>query len=624
MSDALYRHYESELLFIRQLARDFARRYPGPAHRLQLKDNECTDPHVERLIEAFALLAGRVRNKIDDEFPELTDALLSVLYPHYLAPIPSMAILQFELDPGRSQAPEGFLIDKHSKLHTQPVHTKYVDGLVCRFRTGYPVTLWPLTVASARLQPPPFPGGLQAPPKTAAILRLQFECMGDLQLADLMLNKLRLYLHGDDEPIAALYELLFNNVKQVLVRPMGKGPDAPSILLTPGECLTPVGFEPDEAILPYPHHSFPGYRLLTEFFTFPAKFLFVDLGGWQRIRQPGFGSKVEFVFFLDRTLASVEQAVETTTFRLGCAPAVNLFDKLAEPIDLAHVQSEYVVKPDVAYRYGMEVYSIDSVTSAEPGGGPATEYHPFYSFRHGLSRDQHQCFWYASRQPSMQEEDRGSEVYLSLVDLGFNPRLPPTKVILVQTTCTNRDLPMQLQKSGEALYLELETAAPVSRMRCLRPATAPLRPPMRRGTYWRLISHLSLNHLSLTDDQEGRLAFQEILRLYDFSDPETGQQLADVTRQLIEGVAAVSSRRVVGRVGPPEVASGFCRGVEVTIEFDERKYVGTGVYLFASVLERFLGLYASLNSFTQLVAKTQQREGHLKKWPPRAGERPLL
>ncbi len=624
MSDALYRQYESELLFIRKMARDFARRYPGPAGRLQLKDNESTDPHVERLIEAFALLAGRVRVKIEDEFPELTDALLGVLYPHYLAPVPSLAIVQFILDTTRAQLPDGFVIPRHTMLHTAPIRTRWEDGLAVRFRTGYPVTLWPLAVTSARLQPPPFPAGMQAPPRTKAVLRIQVECQADLQFAELSLETLRFYLHGDDHPIAALYELIFNNAVQVQFRPLGKGAKTPPVTLRPEECLAPVGFEREESLLPYPNRSFLGYRLLTELFAYPSKFLFVDVKGWPHLRREEFGDKVELTIFLNRTEPALEHAVETGTFRLGCTPVINLFPQTAEGIDVSHLQPEYLVKADVAHRRGMEIYSVDEVTSVDAATGAVTEYQPFYSFHHGRTRDSQQTFWYASRRPSIQEDDRGTEVYLSLVDLSFNPRLPTSKVLLVRTTCTNRDLPVDLQAAGDELYLELEAPAPLAGVHCLKPPSAPLRPPLQRGAQWRLISHLSLNHLSLADKEEGRQALQEILHLYDFSDPESGRQLADVTRDLIEGITAVRSRPVVGRVGPPEVASGFCRGLEITIEFDERKYVGTGVYLVAAVLERFLGLYASVNSFTQLVATIQQREGILKKWPPRAGEHPLL
>jgi type VI secretion system protein ImpG len=619
MSETLFPYYERELLFIRQLSQEFAKKYPAAAGRLLLEPNRSTDPHVERLIEAFALVAGRIHHKLDDEFPELTDALLGVLYPHYLAPVPSLAILQFPLDPARGQLPTGFTIERHSKLHTHPV-----NGLPCRYSTCYPVTLWPVGLTSARLQPPPFPSGIQPPPKTAAALRLQLECQGkELKFATLELDRLRFYLSGENQLMATLYELLFNNVLQVVIRPLDKGAKEPNIVLKPEQCLFQVGFERDQGLLPYPNQSFPGYRLLTEFFAFPEKFLFVDLGGFREARQAAFGKTLEVVIFLNRTLTGLEQGIDANTFRLGCTPIVNLFEQTAEPVPLTQARHEYRVLPDVAHPQGMEVYSIDSVTSTDPDTATTTEYAPFYSFRHGDNRDKKRAFWFASRRPSLAENDRGTNVYLHLVDLDFNPRVPASSVVVVRTKCTNRDLPNLLARAGEKLFFELEAAAPVHRLQCLRSPTPTLRPPLRRGAHWRLISHLLLNHLSISDAAEGRQALQEILKLYDFSDPESGQQQTAVTRQLIEGITAVQTRPVVGRTGSA-AASGFCRGTEVSIQFDAEKYVGTGVFLFASVLERFLGLYASINSFTQLIASTKQGEGYLKKWPPRAAELPLL
>jgi type VI secretion system protein ImpG len=616
MSETLFTFYEDELTFIRHLAQDFARQYPGPAGRLLLEPNRSVDPHVERLIESFALLTARVKHKLDDEFPELTDALLGILYPHYLAPIPSMAIVQFDLDPGRVELPNGFWIPRGSKLHTSPV-----SGVPCKFRTCYPVGLWPVELTSAQLLPPPFPPGLRAPPRVAAALRLQFECQSDMRFAALSLNFLRFCLLGEKQTVANLYELIFNHTTQVVFRSLDT--DKPAFTLAPDQCLSQVGFSNNEGILPYPNRSFLGYRLLTELFAYPSKFFFVDLAGFKQVARAGFQKKLEVVLFLNRTLTSLEQAVNTQTFRLGCTPVVNLFDQTAEPIALNQARYEYRVVPDVAQPLGTEVYSIDSVTSVDPVSGTTTEYQPFYSFRHGVSRAGLKTFWYASRRMPADEGDKGTDVYLHLVDLGFNPRLPAESSLVVWTTCTNRNLPVQLQQAGEDLYFELEMAAPLARIRCLRSPTTPLRPPLQRGAHWRLVSHLALNHLSLVDPVEGREALQEILKLYDFSDPESGQQQSAVTQQLIEGITAVSSRRVVGRTGV-ETSSGFCRGLEVTIEFDEQKYIGTGAFLMASVLERFLGLYVSINSFTQLIAKLKQREGFLKKWPPRSAELQLL
>ena len=223
----------------------------------------------------------------------------------------------------------------------------------------------------------------------------------------------------------------------------------------------------------------------------------------------------------------------------------------------------------------------------------------------------------------VRENDGGTEVDLHLVDLTFNPALPAESVLVVRTTCTNRDLPLHLQRAGEDLYFELEMAAPLAGIHCLRSPTLPQRPPLHRGACWRLLSHLNLNYLSVSDPEEGRDALKEILRLYDFSDPRAGSQQAAVAQQIIEGITAVSSRRIVGRTGGP-TASGFCRGLEVAIDFDESKYIGTGVFLFACVLERFLALYASINSFTQLVASTRQAKGIFKRWAPRTGEQQLL
>lgn len=636
MSDELLRYYERELLFFRQLADEFARQYPATADRLLLGEGaRSTDPHVERLIQSFALLAGRIHHKLDDEFPELTDALLAVLYPHYLAPIPSMAVVQFDLDAARSQLPGGFPVPRHSALHTQAL--EYLPGkrLACRYRTGYPLTLWPVAVTAARLQPRPFDDlGLVTSPSTArAALRLELTCQGEIPFHGLALDRLRLHLLGEGPIVADLYELIFNHTLTVAFRPLDRDSRAAPFTLLPQECLSQVGFGPDEGLLPYPPQSFAGYRLLTEFFSFPAKFWFVDLGGWPRARAAGFERRVEVILFLDRSIPEVEQAVDAGTFRLGCAPVVNLFEQqIAEPISLNRTRFEYRVAPDYAHDRGLEVYSIDAVSSDDPASGLTTEYQPFYSFRHGAAPSR--SFWYASRHPAVGSDNRSTEVYLNFVDLDYNPHLPSAPAVMVKTTCLNGDLLLnKLRQSGEGMVFEPEWVAPLSAIRCVRRPTPTLRPPLRRGAFWRLLGHLNLNHLSLARDEtrngepveqvEGRQALQEILSLYDFSDPASGTHQSAIMRQFIEGVLSLRTRRVVGRTGGP-TASGFARGLEVTIEFDEKKYIGTGAFLFACVLERFLGLYASINSFTQMVARTRQREGEIKRWPPRAGEQTLL
>ena len=605
MPDELLPYYERELAFLRHSGAEFAARYPKIASRLLLEAGKCEDPHVERLLQAFALLAARVHHKIDDEFPELTDALLGILYPHYLAPIPSMSLIQFVLDPEQGKLTSGHLIPRDTMLYSQPV-----AGAPCRFRTCYPVTLWPVEVTSARFEEPDRRG---LPPQAVSMLRLGLRCLGGTRFTDLELNSLRFFLHGGSQLTYALYELLLNHTCQVQFR-SSEGPSGPKLIVRSPQCLRAVGFGRDEGLLPYTPRSFLGYRLLHEYFSFPDKFLFVDLCELDCAVQAGFGERMEVCIFLDR-LPRLEQPVSASTFLLGCTPIVNLFTQIAEPIRVSHAQTEYQIIPDVRRPHVTEVYAVDRVTYTASHVPEPLDIAPFHSFRH-TSEDhaQPQVFWYATRRPSQRPGDEGTEVYLSLVDLTFQPNLPTTETLMVQVTCTNRDLPGKLPFGGDRGDFELEGAAPLLRIRCLTKPGETIRPPLGRGAQWRLLSHLALNYLSICEG--GREALQEILTLYDFSD-------SAVVRQKIAGITKVTSRRVVGR--PSTMPwNGFCRGMEVTIEFDETKYVGSGVFLFASVLEQFLGLYASLNSFTQLIATTPQREAPLKRWPPRAGEQILL
>jgi type VI secretion system protein ImpG len=382
MADTLFPYYERELIFIRQFAQDFAKQYPAAAGRLFLEPTQSPDPHIERLIEAFALLAGRIHHKVDDEFPELTEGLLNLLYPHYLAPVPSMAIVQFELDAERGKLPDGFRIARHTTLATPTIG----EG-PCKYRTGYPATLWPIAVTSAELLTPPFPTGVSSPPRTPAALRLRLECRGGLKLADLSLDRLRFFLTGEGHIIARLYDLLFNHATQVVFRPPAANARQQPISLAPPRCLFQVGFETDDLLLPYPRRSFPGYGLLTELFTFPSKFLFLDLGGFQQVRRAGYEKQVEVVIFFNQPVTGLQQAVDAQTFRLGCTPVINLFEQTAEPINVMQQRYEYRIVPDVARPLSTEVYSVDTVTSVDPVTAKLTEYQPFYSYRHGVSRD---------------------------------------------------------------------------------------------------------------------------------------------------------------------------------------------------------------------------------------------
>jgi type VI secretion system protein ImpG len=607
MRDELLPYYQQELAFIRQMAAEFAEKYPRVAGRLQLQPNHCEDPHVERLIEAFALLAGRIHHKLDDEFPEITESLLDVLYPHYLRPVPPQAIAQFRLDAAQSAA-ASTVAPAGTILHSRPE-----NGSVCSFRTCYPVTLWPLRVVSASVS---IANRFAASGSThaAAALRIQMECLGGLRFAQLPVDTLRFYLNGDSSTVHTLYEFLFVNALHVRLRAL-PGRDGAAEAVLPAASLRQVGFAESEGTVPYSDRSFVGYRLLQEYFTFPEKFFFVDLTGLDRIAKSDFGTGFEILIPLQEgdphRLAALEQSVTAESFQLGCTPIVNLFDRIAEPIRVTHTKAEYRIIPDQHRQIGTEVYSVDRVTSTATYLEEPRTYEPFYALRHGRHEDGQKRFWYTHRRPSFRKHDDGDEVYITVVDLEFQPALPPDEMLTLRVTCTNRDQAPRLRLAGEFGELEAE-GVPLLRTRCLRKPTRTARPPRRRGLQWRLISHLSLNHLSIVEG--GRDALQEILRVYDFGDDAA-------IRKQIAGIEAVSSRSSISRVTSGSGVT-FCRGTDVTIDFDEEQYIGTGVFLLASVLQRFLGLYSAVNSFSRLTART--RKGVLKQWPPLTGEQFLL
>jgi type VI secretion system protein ImpG len=607
MRDDLLTYYERELTYLRRSASQFADKYPKIAGRLLLERGKCEDPHVERMIEACALMAARIHLKLDDEFPQITESLLQVLYPHYLAPVPAMSIAQFDVDSDQGKLTSGYTIDARRALFSKPSQQTR-----CRFRTCYPVTLWPIAVVAARLDGGVVDaGGRQAPAAVTVTLRAH----RDVTFPELEIDSLRFYLGGEDRFAHQLYEALAGHCYRVELRSADRTASRGPVTL-PNGALREVGFSASEGLLPYSPRSFLGYRLLQEYFHFPQKFLFLDVLYLDRIRLARFEGDVQLVFFLDAA-PRLDQPLQPEHMRLGCTPVVNLFEKVAEPIRLDHAHTEYRVVADVRHQATTEIYSIDSVTSLTAGTNATTEYQPFYSFKHAAARREQRTFWHSSRRASEKKDDAGTELYLSLVDLDFKPTTPATDILTIHVTCSNRDLPGRLPFGDPEGDFELEGAAPVRQVTCLTKPTKTRRAPQRHGLQWRLVSHLSLNYLSAVQGGPERNpeVLQEILKLYDFSDEP-------VVQQQIAGIVAVDSRPVMRRIRS-DVGSGFARGIEATLVFDESKFVGSGVYLFSSVLEKFLGLYVSINSFSEMVSASAQR-GVMKRWPPRSGQQVLL
>jgi len=630
MRDELLGYYERELIFLRRMGAEFAEKYPKIAARLHLDEEKIEDPHVERIIEAFAFLGGRIGLKLDDELPEITESFINLLYPHYLAPIPSMAIAQFSFGSVTDKLTAMQRLERGARLNSRPV-----DGTPCRFRTSYDVDLAPIDLEDAALESPaPKDGrGMFAD----SYIRLSLRCFGDANLSEMVMGatgekprSLRFYLNGDPQLVFPLYEIIFNHATSVEFRPK----EAPfgqktlktltnlqlrlpePVFVAAAEAIKQVGFAEEEAVLPFTKRSFAGYRLLSEYFSFPYKFLFFDIFGLDRAIAQNFGSHFDILIHLKDVTPPIAPVV-ADTFKMGCTPIVNLFSRLADPLYLSQQKYEYQVIPDVHRQSTTEIYSVDQVVSNDPRTNTTREFSPFYSLKHAFGEQMEKAFWYAVRRDSTRAGDEGTEIFMSLVDMNFNPRVPSVDVLNVRTTCTNRDLPARLPFGGKEGDFEIEGTALLSRVRCLTKPTETIRPPQRKAAQWRLISHLNLNYLSLVSGETiVPEALQEVLHLYNFND-------SSVTRKQILGITGIGSRKVVRKIGG-RVGAGFVRGIETTLTFDEEQFVGSGMFLFACVLERFLGLYASLNSFNQMVLKTEQREGVVKQFPARAGEQDLL
>ncbi len=612
MRDDLLLYYERELTYIRQMAANFAERYPKIASRLVLEGDKCEDPHVERLIESFAFLAGRVHLKIDDEFPELTEAILGIVYPHFIRPIPSMSIVEFELDPDKGKLDKGLLVPAGSLLYSRPV-----QGVPCKFRTCYDLTLYPVTCAAAEFTTPDrIRPAIKAADAQYAV-SVRFTAPSDTDLDKLELDKLQLYLNGDSAMIHSLYEALCCRVTRILIRNPLQPRQQPMEI--PVDSLRPMGFEADEGMLDYPGRSFLAYRLLQEFFSFPEKFFFLELGNLAPILAQGFRNEFEVIFLISRmdseeTRLRLENGVTASTFRTSATPIINLFPQTCEPILLDQKKPEYAIVPDVRRMNALEIHSIAEVNSIDLDQQTLITYEPFYSIRHAQLSQKQQTFYIASRRASPRANDDGTDMYLSLVDLSFRPIHPKMDAVTVKTFCTNRDLPSRLPFGAEGGDFELEQSAPLRRIVALRKPTPTLRPAIGKNIYWRLVSHLSLNYLSLVE--EGKEALQQILNLYNITN-------SPYSERVIGGIAALRSKRKFARLVSDD-GIAFARGFDVEIDFDEEQFVGGGVYLFSAVLERFLANYASLNSFSQLTAKTVQRKEPLRQWPPRAGQKILI
>ncbi|MDZ4262845.1 MAG: type VI secretion system baseplate subunit TssF, partial [Pseudomonadota bacterium] len=448
-----------------------------------------------------------------------------------------------------------------------------------------------------------------------AVLKLSFSTFSNkLTFADIKPEKIRLYLKGQSQHVNPLYELLLKDGLALVMHIPATGE---SIFLN-NNSIQSVGFGIDDALLPYPPASFVGYRLLTEYFLFPEKFMFIDIVNLIQFMPATAGHQIEIYIYLTTTNIELEHNISKDMFVLGATPGINLFPLRADPIKLDHLNSEFQIEPESRRPKSYEVYSVDKVTTTSSTG--EQECLPLYGLNHKQLDTASGVFWLASRRPATMNtvtRDEATDVFLSLVDLHFNPDLPEGRTLIVDTLCSNRNLPEKLPYSSTQPKLQcVDIAPPCVNIRCLTQPSATVRPALGNHARWRLISHLNLNHLSLAGGESATKALKEILRLYDFKE-------SSVTRSLIDAIVSVQ----IKSISAPLTIDGhaaMCRGSEIEIILDDRQLTGSSAYLFASILEHFFALYCSINSFTRVLVKLKNREGYLKKCPPRAGEKIFL
>lgn len=625
MDPRLLEYYNRELQHLREVGGEFAREFPKIAGRLGLDGFECADPYVERLLEGFGFLAARVQLKMDAEFPRFTQHLLEIIYPHYLAPTPSMLVARFQPDPGEGALEQGFVIPRGSELRGL---LGKGDQTPCEYRTAHEVTLWPVELIEAQYFAGKEPVSLLDLPDLAKVragirLRLRTTLPG-LTFAKLGLERLTLFLNGGDELPLRIYEQLLGNALMMVVRP-GQRP-APWHEVVASRCIRRQGFGDDQALLPHTPPSFQGYRLLHEYFAFPQRYLFVELDGLGPAVRRCADSELEILILFNRAHALLEHGLETEHFALFCAPAINLFPKRADRIHLSEQVAEHHVVPDRTRPMDFEVYQVNGVTGIG-SEGEDQEFLPFYAAYDRLDQHDRRAFYTLHRSPRLLSGPQrrngprssyiGGEVFLALVDADEAPYRSNLKQLAVATLCTNRDLPLHMPIGAGATDFTMTAGAPVGSVRCLAGPTKP-RPSHARGdAAWRLISHLALNYLSIadTDSRQGAVALRELLALYgDLAEP--------ATRKQIDGVRSIRALPITRRA-PVAGPIAFARGLELNLTLDEGAFEGAGVFLLGAVLEQFFAKYVSINSFTETVVHSSER-GEIMRWPARIGKRHTL
>ncbi len=565
MDDLILRYYESEMRYLREAGKEFAKIHPDRAGQLNLDRVGDRDPYVERLFEGFAFLTGRLRQKIDDDLPELTESLVSLLWPHYLRLIPSLSII--ELTPNYSTLSRLEVIPKGLQVQTEPLGP---TGTKCPFRTTQPVTLQPVKINQVRL-------GVHQDGRSIINIRLGFGELIDFEQVDL--SKLRLYLNADAPIASALHHALTHQVSAIQLRYSNQ----PNEIVHFQGKITPVGFSEEDRLWLKPDNAFAGYQLLLEYFAFREKFMFVDLHGLNIRNVPEGCEYIDIEIVLNQTWPS-DMPFNKDNIRLHCVPVINLFDMEADPIVVNQLESEYLLRPLLRQDGHIEIYSVENVEAITRSG--RYSYVPFTSFKHRGGMLRHDA---PERYYHTHVRKGASGLHETWLVLGGKiwdkGQSLETETLSLRVTGTNGMLPRKTLSNARIQSLSSSQNS-ISSVRNLCSPTLPCYPPTEDRFHWRVLSHLAPNYLSLINAE----VLRGTLALYDWTENE-------LNRRRLEGIVDVSHRMI------KRIEKGMLqRGIEIEVTINSFQFTGEGdVMLFGELLHQFFALYADVNIFTQLV-----------------------
>jgi len=580
-------YYQRELLALRELGREAARRNPALEPFFGTPGR---DPDVERLLEGFSFLAGRLREKLDDELPEIVQGLFGMLWPNYLRPLPAASVIQYQPRgnvTGATTVPRGTLVESVP-----------VDGARCRFQTVYDTEILPLQVEDVRF--------LER--HGAAIMAVRFAVAGGV-LGGLPLSRLRVFFTGDGAIPYTLYFNLAYRLQEARFVLRDSSPDGESreyvAAVLPPSCMRPLGFREDEGLYPYPRETALGYRILQEYFCYPEKFLFVEIAGLEqgltKETLARFAGAREFeLHFVLPALPEHYESFQASNWNLCCTPVVNIFPFVTASHRVPPGQSGYKIIPDARRPDALAVYSVEGVSSWTNQGRAGVAYDRLHSFADLPDRET-RIRYRVQTLPTLDREGTETSIQIDGADhAGL--------LISLHLLCTNGALPKRLGV-GDIRVSTGSGGTASTPFTNILPVTVPLPPPCDEDMLWQLLSNMRLNYIPLTD----AAAFRAVIATYAFRAGSNRARSRELDR-LLQGIRAIASP-TTDRIfdGSPR------RGARTTITIDQSFFICEGaMVLFGAVLNEFLSMYATVNSFHQLIVKEASR-GEEYHWPARLG-----